>query len=255
MWYNSFRHLVKRSNRIRIQKKLLVLLQEAQLIYVVNFLYIFPLISLPCCPLPPFFFTTLRDSDVPAATSTGGERLWWCQPRHTGSVCCSSGAHSLWESPSPGVLSNHIPPARSRVPHCLIDSTPDSTGAAREASRGKPSCRSGRKMLSRSAQSWELWLVFSSDSRVACTLASASALDSDELITGPSREAQTPGWARSSHQQCRHTHTFWESRAGDTSTARQSNGLQQQTVLGLPQGIRRVNFFLMRHQRTGSPAV
>jgi len=116
MWYNSFRHLVKRSNRIRIQKKLLVLLQEAQLIYVVNFLYIFPLISLPCCPLPPFFFTTLRDSDVPAATSTGGERLWWCQPRHTGSVCCSSGAHSLWESPSPGVLSNHIPPARSPRP-------------------------------------------------------------------------------------------------------------------------------------------
>lgn len=116
MWYNSFRHLVKRSNRIRIQKKLLVLLQEAQLIYVVNFLYVFPLISLPCCPLLPFFFTTLRDSNVPAATSTGGECLQWCRPRRTGSLCCSSSAHSLWESPSPGVLSNHIPSARSSRP-------------------------------------------------------------------------------------------------------------------------------------------
>lgn len=124
MWYNSFRHLVKRSNRIHIQKKLLVLLQEAQLIYVVNFLYIFPLISLPCCPLSPFFFTTLRNSDVPAATSTGGECLQWCQP-----WLPSSGSQQRvllrqyalpskppWESPHPRVLPNPTPSAGWRAP-------------------------------------------------------------------------------------------------------------------------------------------
>lgn len=223
MWYNSFRHLVKRSNRIRIQKKLLVLLQEAQLIYVVNFLYIFPLISLPCCPLPPFFFTTLRDSDVPAATSTGGECLRWCQPRRTGSVCCSSSAHSLWESPSPGVLSNHIPSARSSRPSLPDRQRSQISGASQKASRGKPSCRPRRKMLSRSAQSWLLWVVFSSNFRVACTLPSALALDLDELITGPSREADS----RMSTQfpPAVQAHTFWESRARDTSTTSQSNRL------------------------------
>lgn len=132
MWYNSFRHLVKRSNRIHIQKKLLVLLQEAQLIYVVNFLYIFPLISLPCCPLSPFFFTTLRNSDVPAATSTGGECLQWCQPwlPSSGSQQCVLLQQSAlpseppWEPPRPWVPCNHTPSAGWRPPCHLTDSDP-----------------------------------------------------------------------------------------------------------------------------------
>lgn len=133
MWYNSFRHLVKRSNRIHIQKKLLVLLQEAQLIYVVNFLYIFPLISLPCCPLSPFFFTALRNSDVPAATSTGGECVQWCQPwlPSSGSQQCALlqqdalPARLPREWPHAGVLSDHTPsapvsPDRQRSPSLLF---------------------------------------------------------------------------------------------------------------------------------------
>lgn len=167
MWYNSFRHLVKRSNGIHIQKKLLVLLQEVQLIYVVNFLYIFPLISLPCCPLPPFFFTTLRNSDVPAATSTGGECLQWCQPGlpavEASNVCCFSNPSSLI---SP--VGNCLTLGSSLItyllwaggfPCCLIDSNPNPISSAQKTARGNLSCRSRIKALSQPTQSCELWLV------------------------------------------------------------------------------------------------
>lgn len=151
MWYNSFRHLVKRSNRIHIQKKLLVLLQEAQLIYVVNFLYIFPLISLPCCPLSPFFFTALRNSDVPAATSTGGECLQWCQPwlPSSGSQRCALCCFSCLLSP----VGNRLTPGSSLTTHLLLPchlagSDPHPICSAQEAARAHLPRRSGIRMLS-----------------------------------------------------------------------------------------------------------
>lgn len=231
MWYNSFRHLVKRSNRIHIQKKLLVLLQEAQLIYVVNFLYIFPLISLPCCPLSPFFFTTLRNSDVPAATSTGGECLQWCQPwlPSSGSQqCvllqqCALPSEPLWESPRPWVLSNHTPSASWRAAV-----SPD-----RQPSRSHLFCteNSTRKYF---LQIKNKDALATSVVRQALTFIraqnpvlppNAAALVSDEQIEVPSREIQARGWALhacSSHQQHGHTQV-WGSTAWTDSTTCQSN--------------------------------
>lgn len=49
-WCSSSRHLRKRCPGTHIQMKLSFLQQEAQLIYVVHFLYIFPLFSFPAVP-------------------------------------------------------------------------------------------------------------------------------------------------------------------------------------------------------------
>lgn len=231
MWYNSFRHLVKRSNRIHIQKKLLVLLQEAQLIYVVNFLYIFPLISLPCCPLSPFFFTALRNSDVPAATSTGGECLQWCQPwlPSSGSQQCvllqqySLPSKLPWESPHPGVLSNHTRPASCRAPV-----SPD-----RQRSRSHLPCtQNGTRKSSlqiKNKDAFAATVVLQALTFIRAQIPvlppNSSALVWDELMEVPSRGIQARGWAwhgcSSQHQ---HGHTqVWGSSAWTGSTTRQSN--------------------------------
>lgn len=231
MWYYSFRHFVKRSNRIHIQKKLLVLLQEAQLIYVVHFLYIFPLISLPCCPLSPFFFTTLRNSDVPAATSTGGECLQWCQPclPSSGSQqCalpqpCALPSQPPWEPPGPWVLSDRTPPASCRAPVSPDRLPSPSHLLCTENSPRKAFLRI--KNEDAFAADVVLQALTFIRARIPALPPKASALVSDELIQAPSREIRARGWAwhsRSSQQQHGHTQ-LWESSAWTDGAACQSN--------------------------------
>lgn len=197
MWYNSFRHLVKRSNRIHIQKKLLVLLQEAQLIYVVNFLYIFPLISLPCCPLSPFFFTTLRNSDVPAATSTGGECLQWCQP-----WLPSSGSQQ-WVLLQQDVLPSKPPWewAHLRVPsnhtHPLWAVTWQTAIPSPSVLHRKQHEKSLLQMRNKDAFTTNVvrQALTSIGAQIPVLSPSSSARVWDELIQVPGREIQARGWA------------------------------------------------------------
>lgn len=244
MWYNSFRHLVKRSNRIHIQKKLLVLLQEAQLIYVVNFLYIFSPDFSSLLSSFPFLLHCIKkfwcacsnihwwgvSAVMPALTS----QQW--KPAMC-AVLLQLPPEPPWESPHPGVLSNHTPsapvsPGRQRSPSHLLR-TESSTNESSPRIRDKD--------------------------------AFATNVLPQALASVPARVPVLPensglGWAdRSAKQGNSGTSEFptitqvWESGAWKNSVTCHSNPGVATGGTWPASGVK--CFFLTRRQRTGSPAV